>query len=81
MRASAVVKRQRTAVAVAFLVSSQAATPKVSVSRSGNRRFRHWPDMLVNSISATVNQLPCFGVSWNSGFAVSRLASAGSKAR
>ena len=46
----------------AFRCRCQAATSRTIVSRSGNRRLRHWLDRTLNSISAMFIQLPCMDV-------------------
>jgi hypothetical protein len=39
----------------------RAATSAVNVAASGTRRSRHWRLRTLNSISATLSQLPCLG--------------------
>src|ERR1019366_963208 len=62
MRASSVVKRQLMVAARLFRSSSQAATSFLIKSISGILRLRHWLLSALNSISATLSQLPCLGV-------------------
>jgi hypothetical protein len=52
---------QSTVASEVFLEASHARTSRRRVSESAIRRLRHWTVRTRSSISATFNQLPCFG--------------------
>lgn len=62
IRASFVVNCQSTVALIALRCSSQERISWMSVSSSGIRRSRHCRNRTLNSISAMLSQLPCFGV-------------------
>jgi len=62
MRASGVVKRQSTLVAIALRASSHAAASCARVAMSLMRRSKHCRSSTLSSISAMLSQLPCAGV-------------------
>ena len=61
MRASSVVKRQLTGLALPLRFSAHAATSFCKDCWSGILRSRHWRLGWLNSISALSGQLPCLG--------------------
>src|SRR5919201_532641 len=77
MRASAVVKRQRTWTARSFRSCCQAATSRHNSEFDAIRRSKHCRASTLNSISATFSQLPCLGVWWISSRSAIRRACSG----